>query len=88
MYPNPGQNDGPQALQRARQMNDASYDAYRRRRRSGRSGSGLAGLLKLLLLVGVVVFLVQNPELRAEIGTFAQNVWADVQTLWADAENG
>ncbi|MFI7502396.1 hypothetical protein ACIBVL_28715 [Streptomyces sp. NPDC049687] len=49
-------------------------------RTGGRSGSGLGGLLRLLLLVVVAAVLVRNPELRADLWTFAQNVWTDVQT--------
>ena len=80
MYPDPGW----QAQQRFDQsrrfqrMND-DMDAQRRRRARGGSGSGLGGLLKLALLVGVVVLLVQNPELRDEAWTFVTNLWADVQ---------
>ncbi|MFD4522948.1 hypothetical protein ACFWP7_03205 [Streptomyces sp. NPDC058470] len=47
--------------------------------RRGGASSGLGGLLKLALLVGAVVLLVQNPELRTEAWTFVQNLWTDVQ---------
>ncbi|WP_371544487.1 hypothetical protein OG266_09315 [Streptomyces sp. NBC_00554] len=80
MGPDPGRQAQQQFDQsrRFREMND-QMDAQRRRRARRGSGSGLSDLLKLALLVGVVVFLVQNPELRAEAWTFAQELWADVQ---------
>lgn len=81
MFPDPGFQAQQQFDQsrRFREMND-QMDAQRRRRARRGSGSGLGGLLKLALLVGVVVLLAQNPELRAEAWTFVQELWADVQT--------
>jgi len=70
MYPDPGPQRSDD-LRRFRQMNEQG--------RRGGAGSGLGGLLKLALLVGVVVLLVQNPELRTEAWTFVQNLWTDVQ---------
>ncbi|MFD3928153.1 hypothetical protein [Streptomyces sp. NPDC058614] len=80
MGPDPGWQAQQQFDQsrRFREMND-QMDVQRRRRARRGAGSGLGGLLKLALLVGVVVLLAQNPELRAEAWTFAQELWADVQ---------
>jgi hypothetical protein len=83
MFPDPGMQAAQQAsdaARRFREMND-HMDAQRRRRNRmrGRSGSGLGGLLKLILVAAVVVFLVQNPELRAEAWTLVQDLWANVQ---------
>ncbi|MFE9997707.1 hypothetical protein [Streptomyces avermitilis] len=92
MVPNPGRQIAWQNQLRTNQQvfsdNAAQYDRRRRRRNRGRPASGLAGVLKLLLLVAVVVLLAENPGLRAELWTFAQNLGAYVQGLWADTRNG
>ncbi len=90
MFPDPGMQAAQQhhsdAARRFREMND-HMDAQRRHRNRvrGRSGSGLGGLLKLILVVAVVVFLAQNPELRAESWTLVQDLWANVQNSQADS---
>ncbi|MET7907426.1 hypothetical protein ACFYS7_03070 [Streptomyces avermitilis] len=91
MVPDPGRQMAWQNQLRTNQQvssnNVAQYDRRRRRSR-GRPAAALAGLLKLLLLVAVVVLLAENPGLRAELWTFAQNLGAYVQDLWADTQNG
>jgi hypothetical protein len=81
MFPNPGQQAARRgAEQSARQasqdgMRAAQSGARRSHSRSGRGG----GLLTFLLLVGVVVLVARDPELRVSVLQFVHHVVNVVQ---------
>ncbi|MFF2131862.1 hypothetical protein ACFVW1_42260 [Streptomyces olivochromogenes] len=47
---------------------------------TGARGGGLRGLLVLIVIVGVVVYVAHDPELRTAVGNFARNLLAHVQS--------
>jgi hypothetical protein len=47
---------------------------------TGARGGGLRGLLVLIIIVGVVVYVAHDPELRTTVGNFARNLLAHVQS--------
>ncbi|AVH55833.1 MULTISPECIES: hypothetical protein [Streptomyces] len=46
----------------------------------GGGGGSLRGFLTLVVIVAVVVYVARDPELRAEVMTFARNLWAQIQS--------
>jgi hypothetical protein len=47
---------------------------------TGARGGGLRGLLVLIVIVGVVVYVAHDPELRTTVGNFARDLLGHVQS--------